>query len=116
MKGVNNWRIHMALNDFRAIYLPYCIEKLKDGSWVVLNREYKPVGFRTENYIKYEDFPVAAKFKGLTPAKLRKLSYTGSVTGDRVYLYQDSTNPLLSQKNMEEYQKRLEILAKLKVS
>ena len=106
----------MALDDFRAIYLPYCIEKLKDGSWVFLNREYKPVGFNTKKYINYEEYPVATRFKGLAPAILRKLSYTGDVTGDRVYLYHDGTNPLLSPMHMKEYQKKLAILAKLRVA
>ena len=38
--------------DFRAVYFPYCIEKQADGTWVVLNRQYKPVGFNTSDFIR----------------------------------------------------------------
>jgi hypothetical protein len=106
----------MARSDFRAIYLPYCIQQQEDGSWLVLNRQYKPVGFNTDDHLKYEDFPVSTKFKGLGPAKLAKLSYTGKVEGNRVYLYNDGSNPLLSDSNMKAYLSRLETLAKLSVA
>ena len=106
----------MALSDFRAIYLPYCIQHQEDGSWLVLNRQYKPVGFNTDDHLKYEDFPVSTKFKGLGPAKLAKLSYTGKVEGNRVYLYNDGSNPLLSDSNMKAYLSKLETLAKLSVA
>jgi hypothetical protein len=85
-------RSNMALNDFRAIYLPYCIERKADGSWLVLNRQYKPVGFNTTEHIRYEDYPVATHFKGLGPATLAKLSYSGEAQGDRVYLYDDGSD------------------------
>jgi len=106
----------MALRDFRAIYLPYCIQQNPDGSWVVLNRNYKPVGFNTEDYIKYEDFPVSTKFKGLGPATLKKLSWSGEVSDGCVYLYNDGTNPLNSPADMKAYLKKLELLAKLGVA
>ncbi len=106
----------MPLGDFRAIYLPYCIEQNADGSWLVLNRQYKPVGFNTEDHIKYEDFPVVTKFKGLGPATLAKLSYSGDVHGNRVYLYNDGTNPLNGAAEMKAYLKRIELLAKLTVA
>ena len=37
----------MPLGDFRSVFMPYCLRKQKDGRYVVLNREYKPVGFFT---------------------------------------------------------------------
>jgi hypothetical protein len=99
--------------DFRAVYLPYCIEKQKDGSWVILNRQYKPVGFNTDDFIDYSQYPVSAVLKGIGPAKLAKLSYTGKADGDRVYLYNDGCNPTRSETDMKSYLKKLEILAKL---
>jgi hypothetical protein len=39
----------MALDDFRAVFLPYCLEKRNGGRYVVLNREYKPVGIAVES-------------------------------------------------------------------
>ncbi|MCG5501575.1 hypothetical protein [Ectothiorhodospira lacustris] len=37
----------MAIENVRAVYFPYRIQKQEDGSWVLLNRNYKPVGFNT---------------------------------------------------------------------
>ena len=99
--------------DFRAVYFPYCIEKQADGTWVVLNRQYKPVGFNTSDFISYEEFPVSAKLKGIGPGVMKKLSYSGEVQGDRVYLYNDGCVPTHSTPNMNSYLKKLAILAKL---
>jgi hypothetical protein len=103
------------ITDFRAIYFPYCIQKLEDGSWVILNRKYKPVGFNTSDYIEYGQYPVSAKIEDITPAILKKLSYTGKVSGDSVYLYNDGCVPTRTEKDMNSYLKKLEILAKLTV-
>lgn len=102
--------------DFRAVYFPYCIEKQSDGSWVVLNRSYKPVGFNTDDFVKYEQHPVSARLSGLGPAKLKKLSYSGEVEGDRVYLYNDGCVPTRSAANMKSYLEKLKILAGLSLS
>ena len=99
--------------DFRAIYFPYCIEQQDDGEWLVLNRSYKPVGFNTDELIKYEEYPVASKLSGLGPAKLKRLSYSGEVEGNRVYLYNDGCNPVRSAANMTAYLEKLKILAAL---
>ena len=99
--------------DFRSVYFPYCIQKQSDGSWVVLNRQYKPVGFNTGEYIKYEEFPVSAKLQGIGPAVANILAYSGEASGDRIYLYNDGCVPTDSKTNMDAYLKKLEILAKL---
>jgi hypothetical protein len=103
--------------DFRAVYLPYCIEKCPDNTWVVLNRQYKPVGFNTDDFISYEQYPVSAKLKGIGPAVANKLSYTGigNVEG-RIYLYNDGCNPTSSKNDMDAYLKKLEILSKLGIT
>ena len=102
--------------DFRAVYFPYCIEKLPDDSWVVLNRRYKPVGFNTSDFISYEQYPVSAKLKGIGPAVAKKLSYSNETSGDRIYLYNDGCVPTHSKANMDSYLKKLEILAKLSLT
>ncbi len=33
----------MPLNDARSIHLPYVIDRLDDGRFMVLNREYKTI-------------------------------------------------------------------------
>ena len=66
----------MALNDFRAIFLPYVLEKQKDGSYVVKNREYKPLGNCTSKWEKEQNFPEGTKLKGLSP-KIAKKNIVG---------------------------------------
>ena len=99
--------------DFQAVYFPYCIEKQSDGTWVVLNRQYKPVGFNTSEFINYEEYPVSAKLSGIGLGICKKLSYSGEAEGNRVYLYNDGCTPTNSQKDMDQYLKKLAILAKL---
>jgi hypothetical protein len=105
----------MPLGDFRSIYMPYCLQKQEDGSYAVLNREYKPVGFNTDDFIKYEEHPVTTSFKGIGPGVAKKLSYKGSDSTDIIYLYNDGCVPVHSTSNMNAYLKRLAILAKLSV-
>jgi len=105
----------MALNDFRSVFLPYCLDKQSDGRYVVLNREYKPIGFKTTENIEYEDYPICVELKGITSTTAAKLSYKGDPNTDRIYLYNDGCVPTKSAEHMKSYLKRLEILAKLKV-
>ncbi|MEH2162631.1 MAG: hypothetical protein V7K38_16690 [Nostoc sp.] len=105
----------MALNDFISVFFPYCVEKQPDGRYVVLNREYKPVGFKTTEHIEYEKYPICVEFKGLGSATAGKLSWNGDSSTDKIYLYNDGCVPTKSPEHMKNYLKRLEIFAKLKV-
>ena len=102
----------MPLNDFRSVHLPYCLCREEDGSYVVLNREYKPLGFRTREHIDYGKYPIAVKFKRFTPKAAAKLSWNNSGAMDRIYLYDDSCTPTKSPKFMKMYLEKLERLAK----
>ncbi|MDO8999788.1 MAG: hypothetical protein Q7W45_08485 [Bacteroidota bacterium] len=104
----------MGLYDFRSIYLPYCLQKQKDGGYLVLNRNYKPVGFNTQEHIKYEDFPVATKFPGINKKTATLLSINASDDVKEIFLYDDATNPIRNKKNMDSYLEKVERLAKLK--
>lgn len=105
----------MALGDFRAVFLPYCLSRQKDGRYAVLNREYKPVGFFTRDWVTYEKHPVLVKLK-ITKALANKVSVTGKDGVDNVFLYNDATNPLRGKANMDAYLAKLALLAKLRVA
>ena len=105
----------MALGTFLAVCLPYCIERQPDGTYVALNREYKPVGFFTTQYKNYEDFPVAICLKGLTEKKAREISYRGDASLKKLFLYNDGCKPTDDAANMSAYMGRLSKLAKLVV-
>ena len=103
----------MALTDFRAVFLPYLLERQPDGRYAVLNREYKPVGFFTRETVTYADYPVLVKLKGLTPRLASMLSWEGSSDVNRVFLYNDDSNPVRNKANMRAYLAKIERLAKL---
>jgi hypothetical protein len=103
----------MALFTFGHVYLPYCLEKQSDGSYAVLNREYKPVGFNTREWIRYEEYPVTINLK-ITPTIAAKLSSRGDPNIDRIYLYDDGCVPFCkSGKHTDAYLDKLKYLIKL---
>lgn len=105
----------MPLKDFRSIHLPYCIRRQKDGSHVVLNREYQPIGFKTKDYVDLEKLPVAVHFKGLTARVAAKVSFDGKDDLESIFLYNDGCIPTSGADHMKKYLARLAILAKLEV-
>ena len=101
----------MPSGDFRSVYLPYCLKKLEDGSFIVLNRNYKPLGFNTREHINYEDYPISSKIKGITTKTIQRLAYNGKMEDGFLFLYNDGLIPTKSKANMTKYLERLEILA-----
>ena len=99
--------------EIRSIYMPYCIQRLDGRRYVILNRNYKPIGMRTADYIDYTQHGV--EITGLGPATITKLSYEGSNNPANIFLYDDASNPTRSQANMDAYINRLAILARLKI-
>lgn len=101
--------------DFRYLFLPYCLLKQENGSYLALNRNYKPLSFNTTDYLDYKDYPIEIRFKNLTKLKAFKLSWNKSTNVDKIFLYNDGCIPVVSAKYMNEYLKKLKILSKLKV-
>jgi hypothetical protein len=105
-------------NNITALYriaLPYCIQKQEDGSYVVLNRKYKPIGFLTEERLDYGKYPIQVRFKGLKEKTIRRISVDGDPDDGAIYLYGDGSKPTQSAKNMRDYLERLSVLMSLKV-
>lgn len=105
----------MPLKDIRSTFLPYCVEQQSDGRYAVLNREYKPVGFWTRDFITYADHPTLVKIKGLTPQRAAKISHDGSPNPALIFLYNDGCVPTESAANMDAYLRRLSVLVQLKI-
>lgn len=101
------------MKDFRSVFFPYCLARLKDGRYTVLNRSHKPLGFVTRDRVKYEEYPICVKLKGLGPAKARRLSWNASENLEKIYLYDDSCVPTTSPAAMESYLDKLQLLAKV---
>jgi len=96
--------------DIRSVYFPYCMERQGDGSWLLLNRNYKPVGLNTAAFVRCDEHPVSVRIGGLTPETLQKLSVDGKVAGGRVYLYLDNGLPTSVPFAARDYLERLTIL------
>lgn len=65
----------MAGKSIRAIYFPYCIQKQANGNWLVLNRNYKSIGFNSEML----NVPAEINAARLTQSILKKLSFNGGL-------------------------------------
>jgi len=100
--------------EFRRICLPYVLQQQKDGSYIALNRNYKPIGFRIEKWVDYDAYPIGFRFKGLSPDMIRKLSIQAHTDGD-IYLYDDGCVPTRRKKHMTAYLEKLAMLMKLDV-
>lgn len=110
----------MALGNFRAVCMPYCLKKQDDGSWLVLNREYSPLTFNTySNDFLKQELPIYLRIKDLTKEKIDEILNVGEgavIQNDNkdLFLYNDATNPS-SKPNQMNYFKRLEILMELTI-
>ncbi|TYT25308.1 hypothetical protein FZO89_02945 [Luteimonas viscosa] len=103
-----------ATEEFRRVFLPYCIERVEDHGHVVLNRLYKPLGMRTEEHVDY--VPHAVRLIGLTPGKAAQLSHAHSDSTDRIHLYADASAPTRSPEDWDAYQRKLGLLATLEIA
>jgi hypothetical protein len=101
-------------NDFLRRCLPYCLIWQSDGSWVVTNRAYKPIGFAGDiGWVEYGELPIGARFKNWSIEIARQLDHRGQPGEDRVYLYADSCIPTQSAQHWDAYQRRLKLLSEL---
>ncbi len=101
-------------------FMPYCLRKLSDGRWLLLNRQYKPVGFTSNEHVDYEALPVSAAIRFSAPlraATIQKLSIHGEISKgpegtEFIFLYDDKRSP---RTDMKGYLARLDRLAGLQV-
>jgi hypothetical protein len=94
--------------------MPYCLQRLSDGRYIPLNRNYKPLGVQNYPWVDYEAHPSAARMK-ITPATAKKLSYDGSGDLDRIYFYNDGCVPTRGATHFRAYADRLAVFMKLKI-
>lgn len=105
------------VSELRQLMLIYCLQLQPDGSYIALNRRYKPVGFTTVERVDYEAFAVRFKFKrALSAAQIAFLSYNGDTSAECIYLYNDGCLPTASAADWNAYSARLERLAGYKVA
>jgi hypothetical protein len=112
---------------FFRINLPYGFLQNENGEWMAFNREYKPIGFNSDESFNYENFPIFTSFPRLTDVLIREItdndesSVKKNEKGNIVefWLYSDSSNPANQREKENSFWKiywdKLERLAKLPV-
>ena len=101
-------------------HFPYLLAELTaaDGApcWIVLNREYKPLGFDASDWVGYEDYPI-----GIRPLKKARrrwdvfLTKLRSHREDMRWFYDDRTNPDYGGANQRRYLALLQEFGELQV-
>lgn len=105
-----------AVSELRQLVLIYCLQRQPDGSYIALNRRYKPLGFAATERVDYDAYPIRFKFKrALSAAQVMALSYKGDPNPECIYLYNDGCVPTTSSADWKAYSARLERLAGYKV-
>jgi hypothetical protein len=102
------------MDELRRTHLPYCIHRTEDGRYIVLNRDYKPLGVQSSDWVIYETHPRVVALS-ITPTRAAKLDWQGRANIARIYLYNDSCIPTAGDAHMTAYLGRLAVLMKLKV-
>lgn len=100
---------------FRRLFLPYCLQRLSDGRYIVLNRRYKPLGWQTNEMVDYDSHPSAARIK-ITAPIAKKLSWKGSDDIESIYLYSGDGSPFADATESRAYAGRLAILGEILVT
>lgn len=106
---MNDITIEDFYNEDKYYFFPYCIKKVKDDNYVVLNRMYKPLGMPGGEFVDYEDYmePLA-----LTEEIVKEISFNNvGNSADTIYLYDDWSAPKRSKEHFEAYKNTLKTLA-----
>ena len=104
------------VSELRQLVLIYCLQRQPDGSYIALNRRYKPLGFAATERVDYDAYPIRFKLtRPWGPPRARPLSYKGDPNPECIYLYNDGCVPTTSSADWKAYSARLERLAGYKV-
>ena len=96
---------------FLKTYMPYCLKRTREASYVVLNRDYKPLGGDRHESYDYLQYDVILP---ITEEDARAMSHEGSPSLESIHFYKDSFRLLESEKPMREYLKRLAVFSRLR--
>lgn len=99
--------------DLRHSHFPYCLVRVPDGRYLVLNRHQTPIGTRSAAKVAYGDHPDLVPL-AITPDVASKLSWNGSTDVDRIFLYDGGISPTASEELLRGYLGRLAVLMKIK--
>lgn len=104
----------VSIEDYEELYrcfLPYIIFQCKDGTFLLLNRHYKPLGMvpRPGDWADYATSTQRFRVRGLTPEIAARISVKGDPDVSWIALYNDGCRPQDSNKNRCALLKRLKM-------
>ncbi len=119
----------MISTDFFKINLPYGMVKNSKNEWAVFNRMYLPNGFNSiDSYQNINDedsylgIPIRKKYINFTETVLKQLidhstsvEYDGQGNINKIWFYNDLTNPIKNELNWRKYFKKIQLLSRLKI-
>lgn len=114
---------HKDINILRRTHLPYCVHKQANGSYILLNRYYVPLGVLGEFDMEKDSKNFEFYFARMTPITAAKISWNNKPDVDKIFLYHDGCPPTVKEKytplvngiNSGDYFTRLEHLMRLKI-
>lgn len=110
----------MPIGRVAQTHFPYCLQKTKDGMWLVLNRNYKPLGTTSKEWVDYETHPDRLSIDGRTIAALKKRAVYEIADKEEdpglFFFYNDSTMPTESSADWSRYSEVLQLLAGAKIN
>lgn len=74
-------------------HLIYCLQRRQDGSYIALNRNYKPIGFMNSSLAENSEQLIGFDFAKLSPATIQSLSWEGDPNPNAIFLYSDTCIP-----------------------
>jgi len=109
----------MPIGKVAHTHLPYCIQATADGKWLVLNRNYKPVGTTSKDWVDYDSHPDRVALDGRTLAALRRVAVNviPAEPGDPevIYFYDDSSMPTEGDAHWASYAKAISVLMNARI-
>lgn len=105
----NNRFSKRAIQSLRP-HIPYLVHQTQvPGVYVLLNRDYRPMGLHWSNMVDYDQYPhmhlTAAEVAAIKPHYHHYQGWTGSVDGN---FFMDGSSPCISKKHAEILVRRLE--------
>src|SRR5262245_28557152 len=89
------------------VFLPYCAQNLGGNTYVLIGRDYKPIGLPTREWSEWEYHPVLYEIDDLTPKAATEISWDRDPNTDRIYFYIDRCAPWCGPKAFAAYEARL---------
>lgn len=95
--------LSVAYSEMRVL-LPYGLQHVSEGKYLIVGRDYTPVGMAENKWVDYKEF---------TNLHLDMSTEDFAPLGGETYLYNDGSTPWDSRKNAEAYLRRLEKLIEI---